>query len=131
MAGKRAITPAMREHLRIIGQKGGKTTATRWGGWAAPHAARKARGRKAPSNVPSTSMRRPRAVHAPAKVTDVSRASTIAQARILGLPPSAFGRGKGAGTTNLKVKPNGFARISSRKTTTRKSRTRKVTTRGY
>ncbi len=123
MAGKRAITPAMREHLRIIGQKGGKTTATRWGGWAAPHASRKARGRRAPSNVPSTSMRNRTAPKAPAKVTDVTSASTIAHARVLGLPPGAFGKAGGT-TPKLKTGKNGFARLSSRKT-------KKQTTRGY
>jgi hypothetical protein len=128
MAGKRAITPAMREHLRIIGQKGGKTTATRWGGWAAPHASRKARGRKAPSNVPSTSMRaRTATVRAPAKVTDVSNAATIAHARVLGLPPGAFGKAVGT-SPKLKTAKNGFARLSSRKTKTTRA---KKTTRGY
>lgn len=125
MAGKRAITPAMREHLRLIGQKGGQTTSTRWGGWAAPHASRKAKGRKAPSNVPSTSMRRAPTVHAPAKISDATHASTIAKARVLGLPPGAFGAsGSGGGTApKLKTGKNGFARLSSRKA--------KNTTRGY
>ena len=124
MAGKRAVTPAMREHLRIIGQQGGRSTAQRYGGWAAPHATRKARGRKAPSNVPSTSMRaRSTVSRAPAKVVDPGHASTIATARVLGLPPSAF-TGKGAGTAaKPKVKVSGFARLSSR--------SRKTTTRGY
>lgn len=115
---QRAVSPAMREHLRRIASMGGKSTAAKYGGWRAPHEARKARGRKVPRNVPSTSVRRQATPKAPAKVSDVTHVSTIQAARVLGLPPSAFG-GKGKGTIQLRASGKRLTTKSLRTSTSR------------
>lgn len=54
MAAHRTLTPAMRAHLRQIAALGGKATALKYGGFAAPHAARRARQASQPQGVPAT-----------------------------------------------------------------------------
>jgi hypothetical protein len=44
VAGHRTLTPAMLAHLRAIASLGGRSTARKYGGWASPHATRRAKG---------------------------------------------------------------------------------------
>lgn len=82
MAEHRTPTPAMLAHLRAIAHLGGKSTSSRYGGWAAPHAARRARKATGAATPPRTSMR--------TKVVTATHASGVATGKSSVLPKSIF-----------------------------------------
>lgn len=109
MAGKRTLTPAMREHLRRIASLGGRATAARHGGYAAAHAARKGKRTAAPT-VHGSPLGTGQAAP-PLKVKALTTKDLVG-GKSYGLPPTAF-------MGSNKQRPPAATRTTSRSGTTR------------
>lgn len=87
-ATHRTVTPAMRAHLQRIAALGGRATASKHGGWAAPHAARKTKTSTKPA------LGAARAVLAGAKGPSLKvkplTSKDLISGKKLGLPPTVF-----------------------------------------